>query len=791
MNAPSGRRQSAFNVAGPEWESRGRFGEEDARFMREFRDTALGRRGLGTAQDVEWSAATRKEAHRLPSHLSPLKRKKAELEAEYDRLQDQLQPAVTLDEMCRRRWHWLGKVHELIRDSLRPARPATAIVLESAAPPIATCSAFVSILTNCYGMNPVKADNVLRQLFKCFDIGAAKAVSRAAAAAANKKKAAAEAGHGVPGEAWQELSGGGSKVGGGGGEAGAMEQEEEHEIHGVVPANKCDMREVVCCLRIIEDPTADAKSQLLCFFDIFDSDSSHVISTRHATAILMLAAVTDAERRATATRFRDALLVHAQRWGLSSQYRTVSDSLFLEVLEENPSILEAVDEQIWKRLSPEYRLEMVQRRGDEIFGRFEEQMMERKSAMAKNAWRLKAVRSTYARWAMYTRNNLAVKQAIRDALIRATKSVLKFWHLYALVRHRHRAKNELAKIEGRRNKKLFTLRRWRLWKDRQVRVRRVLWMTSGARYAYQEGLRKLSDVYLRLWRKCSWHGWVARVLEARREERVVAYIEAGRRRRAFGWWQRYAHDTLAVKRTEFEAEQRRLLMMKEWGDFEQELEDKKAAEAAAAEAAEAEKRRLVAEERMRVAAWERQRKKADVGARDRHILEEQLVAKKVRAKRALAERTDKFNNKWDEIEASGVEETTTKWAEWLQTKDGHSLTEMHGRRLKAAMETPPQDQSPELVELLHSPQGAGQVGSKWKWFEHPVEGVLCYEVRAAAAAAAVLAALAAPAAAAAAAAAASAAVARCCGTVLLADAASRPLLPPRTSRRAWSLWTST
>merc|ERR1711871_1094366 len=122
-------------------------------------------------------------------------------------------------------------------------------------------------------------------------------------------------------------------------------------------------------------------------------------------------------------------------------------------------------------------------------------------------------------------------------------------------------------------------------------------------------------------------------------------------------------------------------------------------------------------------AWAKQRDKAERMAIDRKKLGAQLEQKRERRRQVMAERQEKFNTKWDEIEAAGVEETSSKWEEWLGTKDGHALCELHARRLKKAMEIPPQDQSVQLKELLHSPAGAGQVGSKWKLFEHPIEGV--------------------------------------------------------------------
>ena len=97
---------------------------------------------------------------------------------------------------------------------------------------------------------------------------------------------------------------------------------------------------------------------------------------------------------------------------------------------------------------------------------------------------------------------------------------------------------------------------------------------------------------------------------------------------------------------------------------------------------EEEARKLEAERKGAAQAWSKQRDKAERMAIDRKKLAAQLEEKRERRRQVMAERQEKFNTKGDEIEAAGVEETSSKWEEWLGTKDGHALCELHARRLK-------------------------------------------------------------------------------------------------------------
>ena len=124
------------SIEGPQFESKSRYGEHDNQFMRDFRQMYLRRRGYGRPNaHLSTRQAEKAMLNALPTHLSPLQRKIAAVDCEFEHLESLLQEKMTWDQMCQQRWEWLNKLHVLIQESGRPDRPATAIVLESMAPP--------------------------------------------------------------------------------------------------------------------------------------------------------------------------------------------------------------------------------------------------------------------------------------------------------------------------------------------------------------------------------------------------------------------------------------------------------------------------------------------------------------------------------------------------------------------------------------------------------------------------------------------------------------------------------
>lgn len=485
-----------------------------------------------------------------------------------------------------------------------------------------------------------------------------------------------------------------------------------------------DWREIVCALHALNNTghCYDRPMKLLQhFFAIYALPSyANVVARKDLLTLISIAAITDEELLVT----KEALDKNLSRLELSAataegtnsgsegallvgsrqKDRFVQYSTFQRILHvEDPSILNAFQAQIWRRLPSTQKLTYLRLQDEASCQWLEDYIRRYNASKARLLWRQCTLVRHYRQWCRYSRWQRTINTQVMIIAKRRCRNYIHFWRSYANERQASLRQRQIAQILGQKAlvHRVFA-NRWRRWVVCKQRIRRAV----GVPKCYQKNVAQ-GCFYLRTARKFSLlrralTRWSNTVVEIRQWETaccVAIHLQKTWHFRAFKAFYLQRRSEKIIEKDCVQRQTYLHRILQEADQIRRETEANVAARKEAEERAQQENNKAEHQEKL---AWAIRRRAAARALQERMKAEIQKQEHAKQVEIIKRDREEAFKKKWDQLETDRVEDQREATLEWLASKQSKGTILKEFKRIRREFFQPPTPRSMEREAKLKS-----------------------------------------------------------------------------------------
>lgn len=324
-------------------------------------------------------------------------------------------------------------------------------------------------------------------------------------------------------------------------------------------ADAVDYRDIVACMECMRRFKEVRDNPRKLFRDLvlsYANETRTVVRRSDALRVARMGGIDDSGVMQTSSRLDKYLMEEAGPRGLKATFRDLPIAFLMEVIETNPTVLEAFRTQLWQRIPEAWRVGMLQAAESIGFKKAGSGALAMKQRRAARWYAKTLSRKIMVGWKVFRNRAKQIKaqRAKIEAVLR--RQAVRAWHSFASMKVVKRKGRAVAAHRGR----LFTLRRFfnRVVKYRTVN-KRLAAMTSAhskhgklvvAGVALINGVLRTRSMRLALREWCE----TASLMNA--WEFAVDLSEERLCRRAFAGFRDTVRAALEARRADDEAEMR-------------------------------------------------------------------------------------------------------------------------------------------------------------------------------------------------------------------------------------------
>mmetsp|Transcript_51985 Transcript_51985/g.62532 ORF Transcript_51985/g.62532 Transcript_51985/m.62532 type:complete len:784 (-) Transcript_51985:69-2420(-) len=376
----------------------------------------------------------------------------------------------------------------------------------------------------------------------------------------------------------------------------------------------------------------------------------------------------------------------------------VSLSLLENALTTHPGIGIDFREQLFSRLPLTTRLSVLSHKEEVSLQNVTERLQKLSLRRSIRHWSTITQRHVFDTWLEHVRCRLSRERQRTFIRCYLAKRALRYWRLYSGRRGSIRRMWARAVVIGDTRTMRVRFRGWR----KVARVERRVWNATLAQSKMYKsigaGLGVLRRVWWRAWRRKCLRKWQDDVEFEILEELAGAWRVEQVKKGVMRYLRRHAVEEITMRRKEGEAEERQRLVEKMMQEMHLEME-RLEQEQRLEEQRRFDKERREVEHAKRM---EEQRRRADLQARDRHILEIQELERKKRIKKERAVIMTAWEEKWRDKKVEMERSCYRRADEWLSSNAAKEVLLKQFKDLERDFYMAPSVENRERERMLKS-----------------------------------------------------------------------------------------